>query len=150
MKRAEVIPPLIWLMIGVIICFASVGLRLGSWRHPGPGLFPFLIGCVIVLLSVSLTIPELLRKNQDGLGWPNRAGLRRIITVFALLVFYALALERLGFIPCTFLFFVAIFKGLGRKSWKYALLTGITVSVLAYVVFQVWLKTNLPRGPLGV
>jgi putative tricarboxylic transport membrane protein len=99
---------------------------------------------------VSLTIPELLRKNQDGLGWPNRAGLRRIITVFALLVFYALALERLGFIPCTFLFFVAIFKGLGRKSWKYALLTGITVSVLAYVVFQVWLKTNLPRGPLGV
>ena len=150
MKKAEVIPPLVWLMIGVIICFSSAGLRLGSWRHPGPGLFPFLIGCVILLLSMSLTIQQFLKKTQNGHIWPNPAGLKRIIAVFAMLVFYVLALEPLGFIPCTFLFFVAIFKSLGQKSWKYALLTGVTVAVLAYVVFQIWLKTNLPRGPLGV
>ena len=150
MKKVEVIPALVWAIIGIIICAASAGLRLGSWRHPEPGLFPFLMGCVIILLSVSLTIPQFLKKSQQGKIWPNPDGLKRIIAVFALLVFYALALEPLGFIPCTFVFFVAIFKSLGQKSWRYAVLTGITVAVLAHVVFQIWLKTNLPRGPLGV
>jgi putative tricarboxylic transport membrane protein len=150
MKRYEAIPSLSWMIIGILICIASAALRLGSWRHPEPGLFPFFIGCAIVLLSFSQLIPQILKKSQGGKIWPSPAGLKRIIVVFALLVFYALTLEPLGFIPCTFFFFVAIFKGLGQKSWKYAALTGLTVAVFAYVVFQIWLKSNLPRGPLGV
>lgn len=150
MKKGEMIPSLVWTIIGIVICIASAGHRLGSWRHPEPGLFPFLIGGVIILLSLSQAISQLMKKSQDGKAWPNPAGVKRIIVVFVLLVFYAVALVPLGFIPCTFVFFVAIFKSLGRKSWTYAVLTSITVAALAHVVFQIWLKTNLPRGPLGV
>lgn len=154
MKNVEFISYLSWAVIGVIICVGSARLGLGLWRHPEPGLFPFLIGCAITLSALSQVILQLLKilKNSQYVEtWrPNPTGLKRIIAVFVLLVFYALTLKSLGFIPCTFLFFMVIVKSLGQKSWRYAVLTGFIVAISAHVVFQIWLQTNLPRGPLGV
>ena len=61
MGKKQVAPAVVWAAIGTTICVASAGLRLGSWRHPQPGLFPFLIGSGIVLLSVVQAISHLAR-----------------------------------------------------------------------------------------
>lgn len=150
MKKDEVMPSIAWIIIGIMICVASTALKLGSWGHPQPGLFPFLLGCGIIALSVFHMIPQLYKKSQEGKTLLYWEGLKRVIIVFTLLVFYALGLERLGFMTCTYVFFVAIFKSLGRKSWGYAILTSLIVTILSYIVFEILLKVNLPKGPLGI
>ena len=70
--------------------------------------------------------------------------------VFASLAFYALALERVGFLVCTLVFFVVLFKTLGRKGWGHAVVGAVIATVLAYLMFDTWLKVNLPRGLLGL
>jgi putative tricarboxylic transport membrane protein len=150
MKKDEVIPSIAWIIIGIVICVAAAALKLGTWRRPQPGLFAFLIGCGIIALSVFHMVPQLTKKSEEGKTLFYWEGLKRIIIVFALLVFYVLSLERLGFMICTYVFFVVIFKSLGRKSWGYAIFTSLIVTILSYLVFEIWLKVNLPKGPLRI
>jgi hypothetical protein len=150
MRIKEMIPSLVWVIIGVTISIASYSLKLGSWRHPGSGVYPFLIGSIIFLLSFPQFIIQLLKKSETEELWHDIAGLKRIIVVFIVLVFYALSLEGLGFILCTFVSFVSMFKILGRRGWGYAILTSFLVAVLTYIVFHIWLKLNLPIGPFGI
>jgi len=149
-RTREVIPSIAWIILGVMICLGSTSMRLGSLSSPGPGLFPFIIGCVMILVSISQAIVYAFKKSETGHFWQNREGVKGVIIVLVLLSFYALALMHLGFSLCTFLFFVAILKTLGRKSWNYALSTALIVSFFSYMVFAVWLKINLPKGPLGI
>jgi putative tricarboxylic transport membrane protein len=150
MKKPEVLSSLIWLMIGAIICIVSLPLQIGSWRYPKSGLFPFLLGCGIILLSSSQVIKEFFKKPENSQPWFTPRGLKRITTLFVILVFYAMALEYLGFILCTFVSFTVILKRLGEKSWRYAVLTSLIVSILSFVIFRIVLEINLPKGILGI
>ncbi|HEX2967297.1 MAG TPA: hypothetical protein VHO84_16035, partial [Syntrophorhabdaceae bacterium] len=50
-NRLDAVAGAIVLFIGLAIIWQSSRLRLGSFMVPGPGLFPLLIGCIIVLLA---------------------------------------------------------------------------------------------------
>jgi hypothetical protein len=150
MRKNEVIPSIAWIIIGILICFAAIDLKLGSWSMPQPGLFPFLLGCGIVALSVLHIVSQLYKKSQEDKTLFPLEGFKRILLVFALLVFYTLGLERLGFMPCTCLFFLIILKSLGRKTWVFTILTSLIVTILSYVIFEIGLKVNLPKGPWGI
>lgn len=41
-----------WIMCGLAICIASYRLSLGSLNDPGPGMFPFIAGSVLCVLSM--------------------------------------------------------------------------------------------------
>lgn len=149
MNKSEVLPAIVWAIIGATICLASAALRLGSWRHPQPGLFPFLIGSGIVLLSVIHALAHIVATSEPEIP-PSSGSVGRLGVVFAALSVYALALERVGFLVCALVFFVAVFKTLSRKSWAYSILAALIATVLSYLMFETWLKVNLPPGPLGI
>ena len=152
LMRSDVIPSVVWVILGITMCIASASLHLGSWRRPGPGLYPFLIGGSILLLSASQIIVQIVRrtgKREKSEILSCSGGVRRIFILSGILIFFTFALKPLGFLLCTFVFFVALFKTLGEKSWKNAVLTGFIVSILSHVIFQVWLRINLPPGFLG-
>lgn len=152
MKTREVIPSIAWIVIGGLICNAAKSLKLGSLRHPEPGMFPFCIGCTLILLAF-LQLIKLLFSGKDESEifefWPHSGALKRLVSVFVLLIFYTMALKHLGFISCTFVFFVALFKTLAQKSWQYSILTSLAVSALSYIFFEFWLQVNLPKGPFS-
>ena len=83
----EVFASLLWVILGGVICLASVSLRLGSWHFPGPGLFPFLIGSTIALLSFGRGILVYFKTPSRFQFWPHSAGLKRILLLFACLMF---------------------------------------------------------------
>jgi hypothetical protein len=154
MKTHRFVPLIVWIIIATMICIASLSLKLGSFRHPEPGMFPFIIGCVIILLSsMQLIIFLMHTKNMSEIfnSWPHSWRLKRsVIAVFLLLIFYAGTFSYLGFFLCTFLFFVALFKIMGRKTWGYIIFSSLTVSFLSYLLFQTLLKIYLPKGPFGI
>ncbi len=153
MKTHKIIPSIAWVIIGGLICIAAKSLRLGSFRNPGSGMFPFLIGCAIALLSSLELITQLFSaKDQSGTFdlWPDSGGLKRAVGVIVLLIFYMMALKYLGFFLCTFVFFMALLKIVERKNWGYAILSSLIVSVSSYLLFKVLLYIKLPKGPLGI
>lgn len=152
MKTREVIPSIAWVVVGGLICNGAKSLKLGSLRHPEPGMFPFLIGSTLILLSF-LQLIKLLFSGKDQSetfeSWPHSAGLKRLVSIFVLLIFYTMTLQYMGFILCTLVFFMVLFKTLAQKSWQYSILTSLAVSTLSYIFFEFLLNINLPKGPFS-
>jgi putative tricarboxylic transport membrane protein len=150
MKKKEVASSLGWILFGLMIAIGSTSLGLGSFRRPGPGMFHFIIGSAIILLSSYQIVLQFYKDSDNSKIWPHPDGLKRIIYTMLILVFYAIAIEHLGFILCTFIFFTLLLKTVGQKGWGYAMVTGLTVSMLTYIIFHMWLNVNLPKGLLGL
>ncbi|MBL8670971.1 MAG: tripartite tricarboxylate transporter TctB family protein [Alphaproteobacteria bacterium] len=149
MRAGEVVPALAWTAIGGAICWGAAGLGLGSARQPGPGLFPFVLGAGIVLLATWHAVANLVAAPAEAP--PDRhANLGQVAMVVGLLCFFAIAIEPAGFVACAFVFFSAMFRVLSRRGWPFAVIASALATGSIYLLFDVWLRVNLPRGSWGL
>jgi len=138
-----------WLFLGLLIMEESYRLNLGALQRPDSGLFPFLIGMVIAILSTILLIqafkgePRKERKQED-------ISYRNILLTLTSLYTYALVFEWLGFIPSTFILVFFLLKVIERKGWAVTVLVALLASLCSYVLFDLWLQATLPRGIWGI
>jgi len=109
---------------------------------PGARLMPAVVGGVLVVLGAA----HLARGDAGGRAWPGAAGLGRVAVVLGVLVLYVVALPRLGFLPSTALFVLALVRRLGDLSWPASLALTAAVAVAGHVVFERWLGMPLPPG----
>jgi putative tricarboxylic transport membrane protein len=73
----------------------------------------------------------------------------RTLGLFAgLLALYIALFLPLGFILCSTLLIVGGAWVLGSHAWRRDLIAGVTVSLVAYLVFTALLGLELPAGPL--
>ena len=137
---------LAWLAVALFAATQGLSLGLGSLHRPGPGFFPFWGGVVLGLLSILLVVRSPAR---DTLGASRLAPdtVRPVVTAGAILG-YLFLLETLGFVPVTFLFLLLLFR-LEQRSWAFSAASAAAGAVASYALFQLWLKTQLPTGPLG-
>jgi hypothetical protein len=140
---------------GLIFLVGSTGFGLGELSEPGPGFFPFLMSLCLVFFSLVHFLGS-LRKGPSSLlspgqrFWPEMKYLTRILLVIFLVLMYILAMNSLGFVPTTFLFMFVLLKCIEpRRLRAVFLISGLTTG-LAYAVFELWLRVNLPRGFLGL
>jgi len=137
---------LAWLAVALFAAAQGLSLGLGSLHRPGPGFFPFWGGVVLGLLSVLLVVRSPTHEA------PGAARLRpdsaRPVVAAGAVLGYLLLLEVLGFAPTTFLFLLLLFR-LQRRSWMFSAASAAAGAVGSYVLFQLWLKSQLPTGPLG-
>jgi hypothetical protein len=66
------------------------------------------------------------------------------------LVIYVLIFEWLGFIITTFLLVTFLLRLLEQKKWWNILLTAGVITLSTFIIFNVFLKSGLPKGTLGV
>jgi len=137
---------LFWLAVALFAAAQGLALKLGSLHRPGPGFFPFWGGVVLGLLAIVLVV------RSPGGNVPGGARLRpdnaRPVVAVGAVFGYLLLLEMLGFVAVTFLFLLLLFR-LERRSWTFSAASAGAGAVGCYVLFQLWLKTQLPTGPLG-
>jgi putative tricarboxylic transport membrane protein len=134
------------MLIGILISLASRKLGLGSMSSPEAGLFPFLIGLGIILLSgISFAQGKTEEKEHPlfGVRWKN------LLFVVGSLVVYAVALNWLGFPLTTFLFMSVVLKGIEPQKWSVTLLVAFSSTFFAYLIFVLWLKIEFPYGVFG-
>jgi hypothetical protein len=72
-----------------------------------------------------------------------------MLVVFLALLAYFLLLEYLGFVTVSFLFMAFLFFWVARQKWYVALSSAGICTVLAYILFEVLLKSSFPRGVFG-
>jgi len=136
---------LVWLTIAIFVAVQSFALKLGTLHQPGPGFFPFWGAVVLGVLSVVLLVGS--RPRHAPASAPGVSSWTPGIVAGALLV-YVLLLEPIGFVTITFLFLLLLFR-LVRKGWLASGLAALVGAGACYGVFQLWLKTQLPRGSFG-
>jgi len=76
-------------------------------------------------------------------NWPN------VSMVMGALVLYTLLFQFLGFLLDTFWLIAFLQRVMEPMGWKKCLTGAVAASGGAYLVFQIWLKAQLPAGVLG-
>ena len=152
MKRITLYCNIFWLLFSLILCIESYRLSMGGIRSPGPGLFPFCLGFVMAGLSLIGAIQSFGKhEHKQGEAPDSRQPFRwwNIAVIIAAILAYALALEKLGFFICTFLFVGLLLKVVEPQPWKVAIVGGLIAAVSSVIVFNVLLQSRIPSGLFG-
>ena len=145
--RRDLVSALFWLAVAIFAAVQGVALKLGTLQQPGPGFFPFWGGVVLAVLSLVLVVRSLGDRSASP-GPPAPAESLRLLVVAGAILGYVLLLERIGFVLVTFAF-LALLLRLERRGWAFSALTAGAGAAASWALFQLWLKTQLPVGPLG-
>jgi putative tricarboxylic transport membrane protein len=148
-KKPDKFTAVFWLGFSIFICIESYRLDIGSYHAPGPGFFPFLLGIIMGILSTILLTLSFGEKDVEEHVF-NQVKLRNIVVVLAALFIYAFFFTTIGFIVSTFVFVLILIGIVERKNWYIVILVSVTSSLLSYLIFKIWLQSNLPKGMFGL
>ena len=142
-------------LFGGLTTALSLRMPIGTFRAAGTGLFPLLLGIILMVLSGLFLLNLLLRKEKDleKKEAPVEAAPRSLKPVILFLGMMALAtmlLNSLGYPLIAFLLMVSLLKILGMKRWSINILWSLTTAAASYFLFVQWLKIPLPKGWLGI
>lgn len=140
-----------WFVLGAIIAIASVPCDLGTLDSPGTGFLPFLAGLAISFFSIIGLAHGSLRQKK-GVGWKpvmRDVEWKKYLTVLLSLLAYALLLKPFGFLLCTLLFVGFLLVAVQPQRWYVVISGAVGTAIGTYGIFEIWLKAQLPKGPLG-
>ncbi|HEX2966605.1 MAG TPA: tripartite tricarboxylate transporter TctB family protein [Syntrophorhabdaceae bacterium] len=148
MKKKETITVLFWISFGVFVMYSSWRFGLGTFRSPGPGLMPFLLGVLLCLVALYFLGSLIIGKTSglDKEQKANDAQIWKIALVVGSLVSYALILEKLGYIVSTLLLLFIMYWAAGTSKRVAVISSAITV-LLTYILFS-RLGVVFPQGIL--
>jgi putative tricarboxylic transport membrane protein len=151
MEHRDRISSLIFLVFSVLTCVGSYRLPvgIGSWHDPGPGFFPFWAGVIMGILSFAAYWRALRTKGEDIGPWYSREKWKKVLLIMAIISAYALVLETLGFVFSTFLLLFTLFKLTENQGWRLSVGGSLVVAAVSFVVFDRWLRLQLPKGFWG-
>jgi len=142
----------LFFLFGCLICFYSLSYKLGSLAAPESGLMPFLSGATICLLAAIGFVAGTLRRMRGEFWRPVVKGhswQRALLTASALLAFLFLQ-KPLGFFLATILFIGFLLRAIFPQRWPVVATVSILTATFAYLLFEIWLQAQLPKGPLGI
>lgn len=131
------IPFIFWILLSFFAMIFSYKLDLGSLHNPGPGFTPFLLGLLLLAVSLYPMIRYFMKKKEAD-ETPNevcsQVNYRKIGFVLASLLGYSFLFERLGFVVSTSIFLVLLFRGMGN-SWMSVLIGSAITVFITYFMF---------------
>lgn len=133
--------------LGILIFWQGSRLPVGNLHMPGPGFFPSLLGAGLMILSWFLIIP-IGKKEWSERSFSTKYVIRAL-PFYAAMVVYFFVLEYLGFVLASFLLMSYFFLAAGYRKWYVAVVLAFISTALAYILFEVLLESNLPKGVLG-
>jgi putative tricarboxylic transport membrane protein len=127
----------------------AMKLPLGTAARPGAGLYPSVLGIVLVILSAALVVLSLKAQTnpkEEPEDFPRGNNLNRVVGLTVVLAGFAIFLKWLGFIFCSSIILAATLKIFGLKSWAKALMISFLAAGCFYFLFSRLLEVPLPLG----
>jgi hypothetical protein len=146
-KVVEAIVALVIIGGGMLVIYDS--LRLGArWGSDGPqaGYFPFYIG-VLLCISGAVNLFRSLRDPYVRTFVTVSQG-RQVLRILIPLAFYVLGIKLLGIYVASTIFIGAFMIWLGKYGWLKTVLVSVGVSVAFFLMFELWFKVPMIKGPL--
>lgn len=135
--------------LGALVVYESVRLGAG-WGSDGPGAgyFPFYIGALICICSFAVFVQSLLKGKADRAVFVTGEQFKLVLVVLIPTTAYAVGVWLIGMYVSSALFIVLFMKIAGHYTWLRSTAVGAGVSVSAFVMFEIWFKIPLPKGPV--
>lgn len=149
----EVAAALAFMVFGGLVVFDS--RRLGAeWGSDGPqaGYFPFYIG-MLICLSSAVNLVRAFNLGRDGAApfvlWSQ---LRMVLVVMVPCAIYVALIANpwysLGVYEASIVFIAFFMRFLGKYGWGKITAVSIGTMVVFFLMFEVWFKVPLPKGPI--
>ena len=137
------------LACGAIVIYDSA--RLGAkWGEDGPeaGYFPFYIGVLLCVASVINLLGALAAARRDDSEFVELGALKLVFSVLIPTAIYAGLIGPLGLYLASTVFIAFFMRWLGKYAWWIVAAVSMGNSVVFFIVFEMWFKIPLPKGPL--
>ena len=142
-----------FLVVGAVVVWDS--RRLGAaWAPDGPqaGYFPFYIGLIICIASIFNLVGAINSGDRGRQAFVYRGQMKGVLTVMIPCTVFVLLIENpvfsLGIYAAGALFIAAFMRVLGKYGWGKAIAVPLAVMIVFFLMFEVWFKVPLPKGPI--
>ena len=132
---------LVVIAVGLGALVLSLAMGLGSLAAPQPGLWPFIISCVMVALGVFQLIAG--RRNRDAEKF-TRMSMAPLTGLVTLALMVAL-MPVIGFELPALVLCIIWMRFLGGETWRSTLLVSAVVVAAFYGIFVLALNTSIPH-----
>ncbi|RUM18928.1 tripartite tricarboxylate transporter TctB family protein [Rhizobium phaseoli] len=134
----------LFIATGAFFAVQSLSLDLGTALRMGPGYFPLVLACVLVLLGAIIFIQALRVEGEpvDVFAW------RGMLFILPAPVFFGLTVRGLGFAPALFVTaFIACFAS-RKMNVVFAIILSLLLTIFSVAVFSYGLGLPFERfGP---
>jgi hypothetical protein len=140
-----------WICLGVVICVIAWGFDLGNFREPGAGFIAFFCGLSVGGIGIIMVAARAAARNRSSGSTKGRVDLHvltrpRLLYCLALLLAYIVLLNSLGYILVTLFLMWGMSYDWEQRNWFWSTLFSIITVAVSYLMFEVWLHIQLPRG----
>lgn len=118
-----------------------------SANEPGPRLFPMIACVLLIVCGVGLMV----KKQPDAAPFLTKEQTKRMLMLLGTFILYCVGLYFVGFVimtPILLFLTMTMFAGENKLPLVVRLVYSVGLTVLVYLVFVVFLKTNIPMGLL--
>jgi putative tricarboxylic transport membrane protein len=152
MKQPDLISSLFWMVLALCLIFRGYGLELGTLSEPESGFIIFWAGILMIALAGAVLLITLREKKKQAKRTPlwTGTGWKKVVLITVALALYAYLLILLGFLVSTFLFLLFLFRVYEPQKWLTAVWVSALMVIVTYLVFDVWLGSQLPKGFLDI
>ncbi len=154
-KTIDFVVAALFFLLGALVMYDSA--RLGSkWAADGPeaGYFPFYIGLILCFSALVNAIRAAMGKDIKEVSFVSVTALKMVLSVLLPSIVYVLFINGVGPLPGLGIYvpsvaFIAVFMiWLGKYKWLKTFIVSVSVVVVFFVMFEIWFKVPLPKGPL--
>ncbi len=125
-------------------------LRLGArWADDGPqaGYFPFYLSVIMCLASGWILLRAVFNRGLQG-AFVSLAQLRLVLKLFVPLLVYVLLIGFTGIYIASVVFIAYCMRRIGGYGRARSLIVPLLVMATIFLMFEIWFKVPLPKGPL--
>ena len=139
----DITASLLCVLIGGFFAIVSVTtLPLGTARQMGPGYFPFLVGCILLVLGLIMGFRAI--RSDTPSAFDSVVSLRSLLSILVAPVVFGLTVRSLGLVPAILLTALASSFANERAGLRHSILLASMLTVFCVLVFSFGLGMNLP------
>lgn len=138
-------------LFGAVTVALSFQLPIGTLRAAGSGLFPLVLGLLLMGLAACHLL-LLLRTRDAAARVPTeeRVSYRRVVLFLGAVAAATALLAPLGYILSAFLLLWSLMEILGVRPRILSLVVSLLTAGFSHLLFMQWLQIPLPKGWWGL
>ena len=147
MRAVDLATASILILLGGVVVADSLRIGIG-WGTDGPrsGFFPFWLGVIMIAACAAICV-QAWRRSTDK-PFVTRERLAPVLKVLWPATLMVILITPLGLYVASALYITLFMRWLGHYRWLKSVLIGVLVSASIFVLFEIWFKIPLPKGPL--
>lgn len=153
MAKSDSMTGFFFLFFSLVIAIESFRLGVGNLHAPQAGFLPFAASIILGILSCILLLSTRRKERQLGeeIEEPtfHRHRISKVFCVIVSLFLYAIFLNALGFLLASMILMAIMLRAIDPQKWYVVTLGTILIPITAYLLFDVFLEVQLPKGFLG-